>query len=281
MAESDRYTRSFWKPVSVIQNVSNSSDEDTGCMHTNGPDTTYMKAVELAIENQEAYLKYFNTAFDFEVRSVWDVLRLFAPHTNYKFEEGWSAQDLSNMLNLIMTIGSTTEIRAAAHAAKDLRNANAHSTSEFSQEQIEGYLAHLHGLIQTTNTADPQELLRRIDLLKQKMSNCEVPSPSFEGVDEISACTNRSYTPGVPLRNATKASSDREFAGESVASHAHTDLVVTVMDMLEATGEVEDRVITDTDLLESFKAADEDKGGALDPTELTSPCDWSCNVPPF
>jgi Ca2+-binding EF-hand superfamily protein len=66
------------------------------------------------------------------------------------------------------------------------------------------------------------------------------------------------------------SAADRKFAEELMANHANTDLVVTVMDMLEATGEVEDRVIGDSDLLELFKAADENKDGALDPAELTA-----------
>ena len=63
---------------------------------------------------------------------------------------------------------------------------------------------------------------------------------------------------------------DAETPAEDDIEGVAEELVAAELETLEATAEVEDRVIADSDLLELFKAADENQDGALDPAELTA-----------
>ena len=84
--------------------------------------------------------------FDFELRSIWDVARLFCPYMHDDFQEDFHAHDATNLLNLLGAISSDNSMRGAADRAREARNKINHKGPRMTLDEFKGALAHIYDL---------------------------------------------------------------------------------------------------------------------------------------
>ena len=160
-----------------------------------------VQAKDLAADEPDKFQQYCDQNFDFRLRHPWDFLVLFSPFQG----EPSKSRDLSNVLNLLMGIAQTPQLRQAAAGTKKARNACAHASGNSLEcNDIRMYVEHIRDLIEQlgqTSDAAKECLMRQ---QQERRENSELLGELFKHLEQTLSLEESESASEIRVRSASE-----------------------------------------------------------------------------
>ena len=104
--------------------------------------------------------------YDFELRTIWDVTKLFVQYGHKDFKEDFRKHDGTNLFNLLACIGADEGIVDLADKAKNARNEISHDGSRMNLSQFKSAIQNMQNLANETGGTNTAEWVKLDNMIK-------------------------------------------------------------------------------------------------------------------